>query len=152
VVDAVSVIADFPPNFDRIDAKFMLRQRGLTPIFAWGNDIYNPYCVQVPRHLMAHEAVHGERQKVIGIDAWWDMYITFDQFRLVEEVVAHRAEMEALLFEHGDNRSNRRTFLSQTAQRLKAPLYMYKLPIDEAKRLLKNYRDEDYAIRQVNGA
>lgn len=131
------IVYEFPPHWAAVNAKFGIEARGLKPIFAWGNKIYNPYRVGVSRAIMAHEVVHGDRQSA-GIEDWWNRYLDDDEFRLTEEVVAHRAEYEALLHEYGNNRVNRRLFLSQTAQRLRAPLYLYKLPIDEARRLLKD--------------
>ena len=136
------IINQFPPIWDRANARFGLVEKNLKPIFAWGDKIYNPFSVPIPKCLIAHEGVHGDRQNSIGIEDWWECYLANDKFRLDEEVLAHRAEYAALLQEYGDNRTNRRIFLSQTATRLRAPFYCYKLPIDEARRLLKNCASE----------
>ncbi len=54
------VVHDYPPLMDEIDAKFHVR--GKPVIYAWGTTIYNPSNIDVPPQLIAHEAVHGQRQ------------------------------------------------------------------------------------------
>lgn len=122
---------------DAIDAKFGVRGRAI--IYAWGDTIYNPLGVLVGRELVAHEALHGARQCLTGIEEWWRRYIASDDFRLEEEVLAHRAEYEALLAEHGADRSTRRRMMHHVVVRLTHPVYQYKLAAGEARRRLKEF-------------
>jgi hypothetical protein len=62
----VKVIQQRPPMFLEIAAAFPdAYSKGV--IFAWGDVIYNPSGTHIQRELFAHEAVHGERQKAMGI-------------------------------------------------------------------------------------
>src|SRR5258708_40289599 len=109
--------------FDEIDAAFHVR--GSPVIFAWGDKIYAPLQQgELPKALLAHEAVHGERQVAYpgGIEAWWRRYIAEPRFRLDEEIPAHKAELAHLLTK-AKGPSMRAHVLSRTAARLAAPLY-----------------------------
>ena len=130
------VIYDFPPLYEEISEAF-----GLYPgdriIFSWGDQLYNPTRANIVPELVAHEAVHGERQ---GSDQqiidWWKRYIEDRSFRLDEEVPAHIAEYQHVL-KHG-NRNERRTALRVTAKRLAAPLYGRMITRSAAIAVLRN--------------
>ena len=121
-----------PPMFDAIDAEFKIANKSV--IFAWGHTIYNPQRVQIPPALIAHEAVHGQRQGK-DIELWWERYIKDLEFRLAEEIPAHIAEYRKLL-EHNDNRRARRFYLKQTAKRLAHPLYGNLITVAKARETL----------------
>jgi len=130
------VIRDVPPMFDEIDAAFHVRDSRV--IFAWGDKIYAPLQQgELPKALLLHEAVHGERQLAYpgGIEAWWRRYIAEPAFRLAEEIPAHKAELTHLLTK-AKGPSMRAHVLSRTAARLAAPLYGSLVTIAEAKQLL----------------
>lgn len=134
----MNIICDFPPMWSEIDAKFKLREKRLTPLFCWGQTIYNPFHVSVPKQLIAHERVHASQQFSLGgPEQWWVRYIEDAEFRLNQELPAHKAELAALLNEYGNNRDNRRRYLKMTAQRLRAPLYQFQLGDKEARALLE---------------
>lgn len=114
----MDIVIDYPPNFDAIDAAFHVR--GKPVLFAWGSRIYNPRGVIIPPELIAHEAVHGRRQGH-DVEGWWRRYLEDANFRLREEVEAHRAEYQWLL-DHAPRRE-RRAALKQVAARLSGPLY-----------------------------
>lgn len=114
------VIFERPPMFDEIDAKFHVR--GKPVIFSWGDRIYNPERVEISAALMAHEAVHGERQRRASIEVWWRQYLESPDFRLCEEIPAHAAELKHLL-DSGANRHQRRGALKAVVSRLSGPLY-----------------------------
>jgi hypothetical protein len=118
-----------PPNFEAILAAFP-SAGGYGVLFAWGDDIYNPSGVVIPAALLAHEAVHGSRQRGQGGHAsgpliWWDRYINEPAFRYHEELLAHAAEYKFQLKDVGSDRNRRARLLTSTAQRLIAPLYNY---------------------------
>ncbi len=108
-----------PPNINEI-RKVFGGAVGKEVIFAWGDTIYNPSGMDIPPELMAHEKVHGDRQRgdVLG---WWRRYLMEPDFRFVEELIAHKVEYQYLL-ECG-NRQQRRRALKTIAKRLSGPLY-----------------------------
>jgi hypothetical protein len=132
------VVCARPPLFDAIDAAFHIA--GKPVIFAFGDTIYNPMGVAIAPSLMAHEAVHGERQRGGDGDVteWWRRYIDEPQFRLAEEIPAHQAEYRALCAEHPTApRNQRRLFLSGIARRLASPLYGGIVSFEAARKLVK---------------
>jgi hypothetical protein len=61
-------------------------------IYAFGGFIYNPTHMTIPPELMAHETVHGQRQGDNPL-GWWEQYLGDMNFRIVEELLAHRARV-----------------------------------------------------------
>lgn len=124
-----------PPLFAEIDAKFHIADKPI--LFAWGDTIYNPCGVPINPELHAHEAVHGARQldylartdpgpwQGQTIEAWWREYIDNTNFRLAEEILAHRAEYQHYVMHNpnGRVRNNRRMVLDHIARKLSSPLY-----------------------------
>lgn len=130
------VIRDRPPLFDEIDARFNVRGKPI--LFAWGDRLYIPSgSLDVAPHLMAHEEVHGARQGTAepGIILWWKSYLNDREFRLDEEILAHRAEYQSLI-SHSGGRQQRRRHLAITAARLAAPLYGRMISVSEAKKVI----------------
>lgn len=130
------IVNAIPPMFDEIDAAFNIK--GKPVIFAWGDKIYVPHQQgELPKALLLHEAVHGERQLAYpgGVEAWWLRYIAEPRFRLDEEIPAHRAELAHLLTK-AKGPSMRAHALSRTAARLAAPLYGNLITIADAKKAL----------------
>jgi len=127
------IVRDYPPNYDRICRAFgVAGKRGI--VFSWGDRLYVPDGDIVPAQLAAHEAVHGERQ-VGDIEGWWRRYMDDADFRLAEELLAHRAEYDWLM---SGNRRQRRGALKATAERLAAPLYGPMCSVTEARALLRS--------------
>lgn len=121
-----------PPNFDKILTAFPNANRPGV-IFAFGDTIYNPSGIVIPPPLIAHEEVHGRRQKFLlkldhdGPSRWWESYIADPEFRYNEELHAHAAELLAFKKIITD-RNQRAKLMMTTAQRLLAPLYNYGVP------------------------
>lgn len=132
----MKVVRELPPLFDEIDAVFNIRDQRV--IFAWGDKIFAPKQQgELPKALLVHEAVHGERQMAYpgGVVAWWRRYIAEPQFRLDEEIPAHKAELAHLLTK-AKGPAMRAHYLSRTAARLAGPLYGGLITIAEAKKAL----------------
>lgn len=91
-------------------------------VFTYGDKIFVPSGKQLTHSLKVHEAVHSIRQQELGVDFWWDRYLTDWRFRYNEELVAHQAEYRDLLRGY-PNRNQRRMALKMVAQRLASPLY-----------------------------
>ena len=129
----MEIAIDYPPIYNELKLAFPRIGRGV--IFAWGDKIYNPSNVSIPRQLIVHEAAHGRRQGN-DINGWWRRYIDEKKFRLVEEIIGHIAEMECLLGPN-PNRQMRRQIIRATAKRLASPLYRYGISRAQAHVLLK---------------
>lgn len=133
----MKIVQALPPLIDEIDAVFDVRDKPV--LFAWGDTIFNPKGVTVPPELMAHEAVHGERQGA-DVEGWWRKYLADPYFVLGEELPAHVAEFRSLCDQHRSKwqseRNMRRTFAAHVGRRLAAPLYGKLITPDKAKRYL----------------
>lgn len=142
-----------PPNYDAIRKAFPAVPSNAV-IFAYGEDIYNPHRVHLSPALRAHEWLHGQRQLKHegGVEGWWEEYLVDPEFRLHEEVVAHRAEYIAGAVNPKANRRDRRTLFIVTARRLANPMYRYGLSLPTAKRLLKGGLDEAKTERLTKDA
>ena len=125
------IVKDYPPMIDEIDAAFNVRGKGI--IFAWGDTIFNPAWHDIPPSLIAHEQVHGRRQGA-DVRGWWLKYIDDPQFRLEEEIHAHRAEYQHIA--RNGNRPERRRGLKLIASRLSSPLYGKMITLKQAKEIL----------------
>lgn len=125
----MKIIATFPPNYAEINRAFNIR--GKPVIFAYGDTVYNPSRVKIPPQLVAHEAVHLDRQ---GSDpkTWWDRYISDPQFRLEEEIPAHQAEYINLV-ERGISVMQACDWI---ATRLASPLYGGLIDFDKARTII----------------
>lgn len=137
------VVVDRPPMWDLIDKTFHVAGKAI--LFAWGDRIYNPMGVTVPKELHAHEEIHGERQLAYAgcgpltaedcVLNWWRLYIKDPAFRLAEEIPAHRAEYLSFCKRHAD-RNSRAKMLSMISMKLAAPLYGSLVTHAEARKLI----------------
>jgi hypothetical protein len=113
---------NWPPNIKAIDKAFQVKDKP-NVLYAYGTTIYNPSGVDIPEHLVVHELIHGERQlKLPSIDDWWDRYINEPQFRLQEEVIAHKGEWATFVKNYTDRNIRARHFHFM-CQRLSGPIY-----------------------------
>ena len=127
------IIYERPPMYDEIAARFPIA--GKPVFFSWGDVIYHPMGVTISPHLMLHEAMHGERQIKLGVERWWEAYISSDHFRLIEETLAHQVEYRSLL-RAAYNRHGRRGALKQVAKRFASPMYGRMVSAAKAKKVL----------------
>jgi hypothetical protein len=119
--------------FEEIDAAFAVA--GKPVIFTFGDTIFNPEGIEIGKSLVVHEGVHAERQGDVPGD-WWRRYIAEPEFRLAEEIPAHRAEWAAIKSVHRDpNRQIRH--LVAIAGRLSGPLYGGLISFQEAVRAIR---------------
>lgn len=131
------IVRDFPPMYDEIRAAFP-QIRGRKPFFAWGNIIYTPFGGDLTRSLIEHEGEHGARQAQ-DITGWWRRYIDDPEFRLHEELLAHRVEYRSLMGST-TNRRQRRMALKLVAGRLSGPFYGRMMTLARAKEAILNER------------
>lgn len=117
----MKVIEDYPPNFQLIDNNFNLS--GMTPVFTYGDCLYNPWGGAIPQHLMVHEKVHALQQENIGSpDIWWHKYINSREFRLSQEIEAYHAQYEYFKA-HNNGRQQHFNFLLDLSRDLSSEMY-----------------------------
>lgn len=136
----MNIVHAWPPNIEEIDAAFNVKgQRGV--VFTYGGTIFVPGGETLSLALRAHEAAHSERQTtdVKQIESWWRKYIKDPEFRLAEEIPAHRAEYREYARLHRD-RNMRSEMLRKIAQRLASPLYGNLVKFREAKAFVEGAR------------
>ena len=130
----MQIVRDYPPNYLKI--KDTLHPPA-NAIYCYGDKIYAPGDGEVTPELIVHEQVHCDRQGD-AIEEWWDEYIYSPQFRLAEELPAHRAEYQAYLTRvPALSRPQRRRILKILAKRLSGPLYGKLISFERAKAALK---------------
>ena len=132
------IVRAFPPNYATLKRAFNLDPTAGV-IFSYGDRIFIPNQRQpLPPQLVAHEAVHGERQLAhpAGVDGWWQEYVANPQFRLDEELPAHRAEYAWHRLHEG--RGSRERALTHIALRLSGPLYNRMIDFAKAKELIED--------------
>jgi hypothetical protein len=118
-IDELSdIIAGWPPNIAMIRAVLPVSPRN---IFAYDGKIYAPEGGPLPPELIAHEQVHF-RQQGNDVAGWWDRFLTDPEFRLDQEMEAHRIEWQVFLASK-PSRRERRFRLKQMGKRLSAPMY-----------------------------
>jgi len=142
------IVNELPPNFAELNAKFNLESVKLSVYFCWGDTIYNPGGEPIHPSIIAHEQVHCDRQSQYraidpgGPPGWWRRYIDDVEFRLAEEVPAHRAEFQWWLKQPGIEkpvpgfRSKKDAMLLAIATRLTSPIYGKMIRLHDARRLI----------------
>ncbi len=83
----MKIVTEFPPNFEIIKLSLGNIEEH-TPIFCYGDTIYNPFNIDVTPDLEMHEEVHSQQQ---GADpaTWWHYYLQDRDFRLKQEIEAY---------------------------------------------------------------
>jgi hypothetical protein len=129
----MDIVVAYPPMFEEIAAVFPnARKPGV--IFTWGSTLYNPSGITVSPELRAHEGVHYTRQGA-DVEGWWRRYLTDAEFRLAEEIPAHRAEARQFKARHADRNAYYR-YVHHVAERLASPLYGSLLTPAKARTLI----------------
>jgi len=128
----ITVVNKFPPNIDDIRAVLTL---GGKEIFAWNGIIYNPGGGYLTEWLVAHEQVHF-LQQAGDPESWWAKYLDDIDFRLEQEIEAHRVEYRTFC-KHNRDRNKRARFLFEISHRLASPMYGSALPHAKALKEIK---------------
>lgn len=125
---------DYPPNIEKIRETFDLT--GKTPVFTYGDTIYNPHKGFIPADLLIHERTHQVQQGEAP-DEWWDKYLTDSEFRLMEEIEAYCYQYKAFCEVYRD-RNQRFDFLNRLAKDLSSAMYGNIISYSEAVRVLRH--------------
>jgi hypothetical protein len=129
----MKIINEYPPNYDKITAKFDLT--GEKPVFTYGNILYNPHHCNIEQHCMVHEETHEKQQMFVGVDYWWEQYLINPQFRLTQEIEAYRAQYRSVI---GNlNRSGKYFFVDALANALSSKMYGSIITKEDAKKEIR---------------
>jgi hypothetical protein len=129
----VDIVEDWPPNIDAIRAVLPVSESN---IFAYGGVIYSPGGGNLPSWLVEHEKVHFEQQERYGLRAWWKRFLNDEEFRLDQELPAHRVEYRVFCQTNRD-RNHQSRFLMLLSRRLAAPMYGGLISAGEARRRIQ---------------
>ena len=117
----MKIVEEYPPNFEQI-CEAIPAVRDLDGIvFTYGDTIYNPSKSEIEDHLELHESVHEAQQSKIGVDEWWDKYLTDTKFRLEQELQAYHAQYKFVFKVYG--RANAQMLLKDVAKDLSGAMY-----------------------------
>lgn len=130
----IPIVKGLPPNFEEI-FKVFPRARGVNVVFAYEPNIYTLSGQMLTHELAVHEKVHIDRQRAMGVKAWWDKYLVDRQFRWEEELLAHRAEY-AELCRVLPIKAKRDKALKHVARKLASGLYNNMVTVKQAKEFL----------------
>lgn len=85
--------------------------------------------------LLAHEKVHEIQQRKIGIDSWWNEYLSDPQFRLKQEIEAYYGQA-LFVKERIKDRNKRWPLLDEMCRNVSSPMYGSLISYKEALRIL----------------
>lgn len=124
-----------PPIWEEANKAFQLRE-GV--VFTYGDTLYNPEAIQIPRDLMIHEETHAKQQEYNETVAkiWWMKYIEDPEFRLSQELEAYRAQYKYICSIIKDRNARDRN-LRTIAKILASPMYGSIISESEALKKLR---------------
>lgn len=138
----MKILTAYPPLdlYDRIQERWPEVADMPYVVFAYDGNIYNPSGKEMPLYMIEHEKVHLRQQlQWGGAEVWWYKYLTFDTFRLEQELEAYRQEYECFCAIYKD-RNERNAFLQFQATMLSSPMYGGIISKLSAVELIKNGR------------
>lgn len=128
----IAISREKPAIYDKLHDKFGADWNNGV-IIAFGGKIHSKDDI-MPQKVV-HEKIHLDRQKEMGDDVWWTLYIDNEIFRLEEESIAYRAEAK-FIKNYINNREVRFQMLREIAHAFSSSLYGNIVTIDEAMRII----------------
>lgn len=131
----MKIVQDYPPNIETLRSAFKLSGQ---EIFTYGDTVFNPSGGTLSEELVEHENIHILQQQFYtgGPVAWWERYVAEPEFRLQEELAAHRNEYLTFCRRNKD-RNARNNYLIRIATRLASPMYGNVIGVREAMQRIK---------------
>lgn len=130
----MEIVYDYPPNYDAISKVFDIKDKpGI--VFTYGFKLYVPggKGVEIDRHLMIHEETHARQQAEMGIEKWWEHYLSNQSFRLTSELEAYRNQYRSM---GSLSLSQRRGYLDHIVKDLSGAMYGNVVSQEDAYRLV----------------
>lgn len=104
-------------------------------VFTYGDTVHSKY--PMSKDLEIHEGVHVKQQVDYGVVAWWDKYLTDEDFRLSQELEAYKAQYKWAK-KNIKSRDDRAKLLTRIARDLSGTMYGNLLTYQEALVKIKN--------------
>lgn len=130
----MKIVTGYPPNIDEIRRTFGAKALD-GACFTYGDSVYVPSGVSLPKSVEAHEAIHI-RQQGDRPETWWGQYLIDPQFRLAQELEAYRAQYQYLVT--NENRNYRRAALTKISKDLGGHLYGNIISAAQAKEAIRH--------------
>lgn len=133
-VAEVRIVYDYPPNYDVLKKVFNLEGHE-NVVFTYGDELYVPSGAKtkLDKPLLAHEEVHSRQQREIGIQWWWDRFLSEPTFRLSQELEAYREQYKAM---SGMTAQKRWGYLTHIATDLSSEIYGNVITFEEAVKVI----------------
>jgi len=119
------------PYLKQYKAKFKVDNK---TVFAYKGDIYSNH--PLPPDIYVHEVCHLERQNKIGADEWEKKYLSDDNFRLAEELMAYRVQLR-IVNKYTKDKNKQNEARVNCARALASGLYGGIISYEEAFKRLK---------------
>lgn len=121
---------------------FIALQKRFGPAADWdkgiciavGDTIYAKH--EMSADFIEHEVTHLKQQKEIGLEKWWNLYLTDNDFLLKAELEAYRAQA-GFIKKSGVSRQVYRKECSRLAKDLSGPIYGRVISYDDALAAIK---------------
>lgn len=131
--DEIKISHEVPPIYEKCAEKFGVSWNdGI--VITYGDTVYSKD--ELSADLIVHESIHVKQQKEIGVDVWWDKYLTDQEFRLAEEVECYRAQIRFLKANIKDR--NQLFRVCNEIWKNMVTLYGRMVSYEDAKRLTNN--------------
>jgi hypothetical protein len=102
-------------------------------IITYGDTTYSKE--RIHRIKYVHEKVHSKRQLRMGVEDWWDKYLKDKDFRLNEELLAYRKEVE-WIYKQGIDKDFRTAVIEGMATDLSSKMYGEIISYEDALRAI----------------
>ena len=117
---------------ERFGAENVDWEKGI--VFTVGDKIYCKF--KLRQDLITHEKTHIKQQAEIGVDIWWDKYLSDDSFRYDEELEAYRNQYRWIKHNIKD-RNKQNDMLHSFARDLSGGMYGGLVSMSEAVNAIK---------------
>ena len=130
----MKIIEYYPPNYEAICEAIPSVRDKKDVVFTYGDTIYNPYGGEIQDHLDLHESTHERQQGAIGVEEWWNKYLSDKKFRLEQEIEAYHIQYQFVFKEYG--RAVATNFLREIANDLSGGMYGNVLDRKQARKAI----------------
>ena len=131
----IKIEQTYPPNYARICDRFPVVRNVPDALFVWDKTIHNPHKIKLLDHVVIHETVHSYQQNG-DPETWYAKYFWDTEFRLRQEVEAYGTQF-AFILGQGNHRDYNDGILFELTEKLKDPMYDFKLNYMQAELKIK---------------
>lgn len=130
----MKIAYDYPPNYAELKKVFKLEGHE-NVIFTYGDTLYIPAGegTVIDKPLMKHEETHSRQQKEMGVQWWWDRFLSEPNFRMEQEIEAYRNQYAAM----GDlPLQQRQAYVTHMAKDLSSEIYGNIMKFEDAVKVI----------------